>query len=379
MTVPRVIAPIVDRIPNQYRPELKRAYRAVRDWFSSIRNLRRLVGAERVVWLRPEVADIETFRLLKPGRGELLIRVGASVISPGTERAFLLGLPNTARQFPSGAGYSAAGVVEYVGRGVDTWSVGDRFAGVAPHASRALTTPDRIVHIPSGVTDEQACFVHLGAIALQAIRRAQIEPGQKVVVLGLGLIGQLTIQLARWVGAAALIGMARTRALASPALASGCDEVVDLGPDPSIAERMGADVVIEATGSAAGIVTALSAVRPGGRVVLAGSPRGTTSGFDFGRMVQERGITVVGAHVSGVARSESSPGRWTRQDEMALFLDLIARGLLDVTHLIEKVVAPTAANQVYGDLVSDVSPVMGIVFDWRSVEGVSRAGRGHDG
>ena len=368
MTIPRALAPMVDRIPDEYRPRLKQAYSVLRDSYSSVRHLRGMVKAERVVWLRPEVADIESFRLLKPGSGELLVRNQATVISPGTERAFLLGLPNTTRQFPTGAGYSGAGVVEYIGSGVTGWAIGDQFAGVTPHASRALTTPDRIVHIPTGVAVEQACFVHLGAIALQAIRQADIAPGQKVVVIGLGLIGQLLIQLGRWVGAAPIIGVARTRAKESQALASGCDEVVELESDPLIAEGMTADVVIEATGSPSGIMTAIEAARRGGRVVLAGSPRGTTGGIDFGRMVQERGITIVGAHVSGVASAESAPGRWTRQDESVLFLELMERGSVNVAHLIDYVVEPFEANQVYEQLVSGVSPVMGIVFDWSEGE-----------
>lgn len=356
---------LLSRVPDEYRPEIRKTYRLARDGLTAVARRRRPVRAERVVWLRTEVADLESFRLFRPRPREVLVRNHVTLISPGTERAFLIGLPNTTKSFPSGAGYSAAGVVEAVGKDVDGWGRGDRFAGVAPHASHALVTPDRIVPVPKGVMIEAASFVQLGVIASQAIRRSAIAPGERVVVIGLGLVGQLVIQFARWVGGAPLIGMARTRTHEGRARESGCDEIVDLTSEPDAPDRLMADVVIEATGSPDAILTALRSARPGGRVVLAGSPRGVTPGVDFGRMIAKRGLTVVGAHVSGVAARESSLGRWTTRDESKLFLDLVSSGSIWVTHLIERVVAPADANRVYDELVTEQSPLMGILFDWR--------------
>ena len=73
-----------------------------------------------------------------------------------------------------------------------------------------------------------ASFVELGVIAMQGVRRARIRPGDRVVVLGQGLVGQLCIQMARWAGGTPVIAVARSRDLAAVSQASGADEVVAL-------------------------------------------------------------------------------------------------------------------------------------------------------
>lgn len=361
----RILWSIMGRVPDEYRPELLRAYRFARTGLTAAMHGRTFLKAERVVWLRPEVASMESVYLVRPGPTEILVRMEATLLSPGTERAFLLGLPNTSQTFPAGAGYSAAGRVEAVGRSVRGWTPGDRFAGVAPHASHAVVRPDCIVPIPDAVTSEAASFAQLGTIALQGIRRARILPGERLVVVGLGLVGQLTIQLARWAGAVPIIGLARSKTFEDFAKQSGCDDMVELDSDPDAPDRLEADVVIEATGNPEAIPTVLRAARQGGRVVLVGSPRGLTQSVDFEGWIRRRELSVIGAHISSVATLESSPGRWTRQDESSLFLELVASGQVKPHHLIEEVADPAEANKVYEGLVTSRKPIMGLVFDWR--------------
>ena len=357
---------ILQQLPASMRPPLRWGYQLARDLGQAARTRRTLLNAERVTWLRPEVADLVRFRLLEPGRGEVLVRIHASVISPGTERAFLLGLPNTKASFPTVPGYSCAGVVQAVGKNVNGLRPGDRVAGVANHASHALIKPELLVHIPPGVSDEDAAFVELGVIALQGVRRAAIEPGERVVVLGLGLIGQLALQLARWAGAAPIIAVSRSTTFHATAIAGGADEVLDLGSQPASAPELQADVVLEATGSPAAISTAMHCARRGGRVVLLGSSRGITTGIDFERHVSERDLTIIGAHITSIAAHESVPGRWTRHDEAKLFLDLVAAKHVDLHPLITQRVSPAEANRVYDDLVAQRSAAVGIVFDWKT-------------
>lgn len=356
---------ILAQLPEPWRPPLRRSYRFTRDVGQALRTRRRLIGAERVLWLRAEVADLESFRLLGPRPGQVLMRTHATLVSPGTERAFLQGLPNTGAAFPTVPGYSAAGVVERVGRGTEPLAVGSRAAGIAPHASRAIVDASLLVPIPDSVDDQQACFVELGVITLQGVRRARILPGERVVVLGLGLIGQLVLQLARWVGASPLVAVARSRSWFEAARASGADECVALAEQHDAHRSLQADVVLEATGSPQAVRTACECARPGGRVVLLGSSRGVTSGFDFDGLVAARGVELLGAHVSSVAAVESAPGRWTRRDEARLFLDLAARGTLRLAPLVTRVVSPADANVVYDELLRSEHGAIGIVFDWK--------------
>lgn len=366
-TLRRFIWTILDRVPDEYRPGLRRVVGSSRTVVRSALRGQPAHRASRVVWLRPEVADLEPMLTSAPSANEILVEVDASLVSPGTERAFLLGLPNTSQSFPSGAGYAAAGKVLRVGRSVPDWGPGDRFAGVAPHASHAIVRPDQIARVPDEVPERDAAFAQLGAIAMHGVRRAGIRPGEKVAVIGLGLIGQLSIQIARWAGGAPIVGMARSQAFFAQAMASGCDHVVSLDDDPDAPDATSADVVIEATGSPAAIPTAIASARDGGRVIIVGSPRGVTHGVDLGATVVGRGITLVGAHISGATRREPSARLWTRREESELFLDLVAAGSIELEHLVSETESPREANRVYERLVSSSDTPMGIVFDWNLV------------
>src|SRR5260370_5638468 len=98
---------------------------------------------------------------------------------------------------PLPMGYCNAGVVIEVGVGVTGFSVGDRIASNGKHAEMVCVPKNLCARIPDGVSDEAAAFTVIGAIALQGIRLAQPTLGEAVVVIGLGLIGLVTVQLLR--------------------------------------------------------------------------------------------------------------------------------------------------------------------------------------
>src|SRR5919199_306156 len=165
-------------------------------------------------------------------RGRVLVRAAASLVSAGTERAVVeLGRKNLlgkARERPDlvrkvvervkaeglaatlasvrdkldeshALGYSAAGVVAEVGEGVTEFRAGDRVAcagaGYAVHAEVLSVPKNLCVRLPERVSFEEGAFGTLGAIALQGVRLAEPTLGESVVVLGLGLLGQITVQI----------------------------------------------------------------------------------------------------------------------------------------------------------------------------------------
>ncbi|MFJ8360419.1 bi-domain-containing oxidoreductase [Streptomyces sp. NPDC093984] len=169
--------------------------------------------------------------------GTVLIRNSYSLISAGTERATLetgasslVGkarqrpdqvrqVLNTARQLgivetyrmvqdrldrPMTLGYSCAGEVIAVGEGVDDITPGMRVAaggaGYASHAEIVAVPRNLVVPVPEGVEDRWAAFATVGAIALHGIHQADAVPGSRVAVIGLGLVGQLTLRLLRAYG-----------------------------------------------------------------------------------------------------------------------------------------------------------------------------------
>lgn len=351
-------------LPEDWVPWLRQMARYAGQSVSSAKVGRVPVSAHRVVWLRTEVADLEKILLPGPGRGQVIVEMEYTVISQGTERAFLGGYPNTGQTFPSGAGYSGVGRVVSRGAGVGDLTVGQRVAGVMPHASHALVDRDKIVPVPDGVAPEAAAFAQLGVITLHGLRMARLTPGSSVVVIGLGLIGQLGIQLARWAGAAPVIGVARSERHFERAKVSGADAVVALPDGVEVSQDLEADVVIEASGSADAVPTALRLTAPHGRVALLGSSRHTTHGLPLREHVVDREIEIVGTHISGVAKHESTAAAWTRRDETSLFLKLIGDGIVDPLPLIDNLADPSQANQVYESILEGRAPGMGILFDW---------------
>ena len=106
------------------------------------------------------------------GPKQLLIRTRVSLISPGTERAWFLGMPNTPGTYPQNAGYSNIGTVAATGSEVSGWRwAGRRVATAAHHSAYVVVDADKAVPVPDGLADERAAFFNLTSIALA--RRAQ--------------------------------------------------------------------------------------------------------------------------------------------------------------------------------------------------------------
>jgi polar amino acid transport system substrate-binding protein len=131
---------------------------------------------------------------------------------------------------PLALGYSCAGIVREVGRGAEEFQAGERVAcagmNYASHAETVFVPKNLTVKIPDNVGFEEASFVTLGAIALQGVRTTETKLGEAVAVIGLGLLGQLTVMLAK---------------------AAGCRVIgIDLDPNKiKLAIEHGADVAVQ--------------------------------------------------------------------------------------------------------------------------------------
>lgn len=361
----KILGTAYTRIPPRMRPVAKKTF-----VWSSLRaqaaaQRRPICRGRRVEFLDFETAHLEPFEFVGPGPGEVQIRALASCVSPGTERAVLCGLPGARRSFPYTPGYSTVGVVERVGRGTRGLKPGDIVAGRMPHASHGNLSPVSLFKVPDGVAPEAASFLELGIITLQGIRKARIRPGDRVAVVGQGLIGQLAARLAKVAGAGHVIAVAASRRRSATALTpGGADEFIALSDGPDAMAGVAADIVIEAVGSARAITLAMSAARNGGTVVLLGSSRDLGRNLDWRRIAQDRNLTLVGAHISVLPARDASSGLWTYNQEGRLFLDLLAAGRCDVSSLITWRPRPEECNAVYEVLAEGGREHVGIVFDW---------------
>jgi 2-desacetyl-2-hydroxyethyl bacteriochlorophyllide A dehydrogenase len=361
----RLLGATYSRVPDSLRPAAKGAFKwgLVRSEAASKR--RSVERGQRVEFLDFEIAHLEPFEFVGPGPDEALVQSECSTVSPGTERAVLCGLPGARRAFPYTPGYSTAGTVVRAGQALRGIKAGDRVVGRMSHASRGLMTPTSLFKVPDGVSAVEASFLELGIICLQGIRKAGIRPGDRVAVVGQGLIGQLAVRLARLVGADPLIAVASSRRRMKSAIGTAAaDEFIALAEDPSALGRLEADVVIEAVGSAKAIVQAMEGARPGGTVVLLGSSRDLGRHIDWWTVAQQRQLRLVGAHISALPSRDASLGRWTYHQEGRLFLDLLASHRLNVEDLVTWRAAPGQCNQVYEVLADGGREHVGIVFDW---------------
>lgn len=180
---------------------------------------------------------------------------------------------------PIPLGYSLAGRVVEVGSELSGLNIGDRVAcggaGYANHAEINYVPKNLMVKIPDGVDDIDASFVTVGAIALQGVRQTSPLLGEKVAVMGLGLLGQLTVQLLKANGCK-VIGSDIDPDKMALAKKLGCDEVCHAGELISKANEFtngyGVDAVIIAasTSSNQPITDAAEISRMRGRVVLVG-------------------------------------------------------------------------------------------------------------
>ena len=334
--------------------------------------------ALRLVAFAPLAMELESCELPdRPPPGTLLVEARTSAISAGTEIANFRGITTYHsaeqpdwRDRPYYPGYSLAGVVRAVGEGVTDFEPGDRVAGWGPHGSAAVVPASRFARIPEGLSFDHAAMTTLTVIVLNAVRLARIELGERVGVVGAGLIGQLALQLSRLCGARPTVSIDPISARRELALTCGAT----FGLDPSAAdadaqlERLtgGAelDVVFEATGSPAAFNPALRRVRFGGRLVLLGSTRGLVDGFDPYADVHRKGITMIGAHLESHPAQPTHFNRWTMANNQRLALDLMADGSLRLEPLISHRAPGDAGAAMFEQLAESRESFFGVLLQW---------------
>ena len=320
-------------------------------------------------------AVLKEFDVPEPGPGEVLLENDYTVISAGTERANLVGLPNTSGRFPYHPGYCGVGRVIAVGDGVGNVEVGDRaIAWSTGHRSHAIRkAADLPVIRDDRVETLDAAFVVIAAMGLQGVRKVKLELGESAMVIGLGLLGVFAAQLAKIDGAIPVIVSDFDEKRRDLALALGADYA--FSPDEAdLPEKIreltygkGPNAIIEVTGAAVALQQALTYVARQGRVGLLGCTRISDVNIDFYKYVHHPGVSLIGSHTFVRPEVDSYPGYWTRRDDYRTLLALIAARRLQVQPIISEIVSPEEAPAIFTRLAEAKHPPLGIVFDWRSV------------
>ena len=313
------------------------------------------------------------------GYGQILVRTLKTAVSTGTELTILSGdfPPDSAwsnyARYPFKAGYSNVGEVVEIGEGVEGWSLGDRVIGSGFHSHYVIydVRQDFVLHVPEDISDEAACTFSLGLIALNGVRRARLEIGESVVVFGLGVIGQLVVQLSKLDGSRPIIGVDLFKIRRKLALKFGADLTVD-GEASDIVRQVKniikgrmADVVFEVTGNPEIIPREMRLLKKQGRIVILSSPKQKTS-FDFHDFCNSPSYTIIGAHVNSHPSFETPYNQWTKERNAEFYFELILRGELHLEELITHRYSWRKAPEVYKMLLKNRGNVGVLIFDWRS-------------
>ena len=371
------------------------------------------------------VAEVPAPQLLP---GCVLVRVAASLVSAGTERASsefarksLLakakarpdlvrdvlaklrrdGLLSTAQAVrsrldqPQSVGYSSAGVVVAVGEGVTGINVGDCVAcagaGYAVHAEIACVPRLLVAKIPEdrGVSFEEAAFGTVGAICLHGMRTAEVAVGDTVAVIGLGLLGQITAQLLKAAGCR-VFGTDPVQSRADLAVQSGAeaacagaDEFRDLCFQRTGGLGVDAVLITAETPSSDPVNLAAEVARDRAVVVAVG-----TVGMEIQRkLYYEKELDFRISRSYGPGRYDAAYEqrgrdypighvRWTETRNMEAFLQLIADRKLNLPALVTHRFALDQAARAY-DLITGRTgePFLGVLITYADVQ--AGAGREH--
>jgi 2-desacetyl-2-hydroxyethyl bacteriochlorophyllide A dehydrogenase len=316
------------------------------------------------------------------GPGQLLVQTCYSLVSQGTEAANFTGLDPGTRQpgswncYPHRPGYAAIGTVAAAGSNADgapEFAVGDLVFAITKHASYGLADSGARPVVKLSTDDDLRTLIlcRMAAIAMTGLRKSgSADLGGRAIVVGLGLVGFFAAQLLRLSGMDVLgVDAADVRRTAAAAAglrvtpAQGIGEARPLG----VRRAEGPDLVIEASGSPAGLRLALELVRDGGEVVLLGTPRGgsTSDPTELMAAIHYRGLRLVGALEWLLPlRSRAWAARWSLYDSYHTVIGLFRSGALRLGGWQVRTARPADAQAVYSELADGPSRAHAVLFDW---------------
>jgi predicted dehydrogenase len=264
---------------------------------------------------------------------------------------------------PLPLGYCNVGKVIDVGEGVSEFKIGDRVASNGQHAEFVCVPKNLVAHIPDKVNDDEACFTVIGSIGLQGIRLLNPTLGERIVVIGLGLIGLLTAQLLKANGCS-VIGIDIDEEKLSLCRQWG---IIALNPQSgdvvnsvlSLTNNTGADgVIITASAKTDEIISQAARMsRKQGRIILVG-----VTGLDLKRAeFYEKELSFQVSCSYGPGRYDEDYEqrgndyplpyvRWTEKRNFEAILHSIASGKLLVKGMITEVVDIGEYQNIYGEI-----------------------------
>lgn len=326
---------------------------------------------------RIELRERELDERLAPH--EALVQGEYSIVSAGTEGAGFTGLVKEmpfgeSGQYPRRTGYGHLGRVLAVGSAVTMCKPDDRVLSFSHHASVVKANAARMaLPVPPEAPGQYLVFARMAGVSISAVRSSSVQPGDTVLVIGMGLVGNFAAQLFQMAGADVMAAdLSDTRL--KQAQACGIRRTVNSGKEDLTQAVMawtggkGAHIVVEAIGVSEVINQAVMLTRRYGEVILLGSPRA--------RAVIDVTPMLLRIHLEAIRMIGSLEWRWP-QHETDRVRDItsnyrqiagwIADGRLVVEPLLTEVADPADCQRIYDGLTQQKDAYLGVVFDWTRV------------
>jgi 2-desacetyl-2-hydroxyethyl bacteriochlorophyllide A dehydrogenase len=333
------------------------------------------VKRSALVFTGPGRVEVTEESCPAPGPGQLAVRTTCSGISAGTELLAYRGqlpadlplddtlpaLQGNVFSYPFRYGYAAVGTVVEVGAGVDRSWIERRVFSFQPHASLFLTSVDEAFPLPAAIDSEAAALLPSQETAVNLVLDGAPQLGERVAVLGQGVVGLCTTGLLGRFPLESLVAIepvaaraALARQLgASAAVASAAEARAALGSD-------GADLTFELTGNPAALDAAIAVTGREGRVVVGSFYGEKRAPVSLGGHFHRGRLTLHSSQVSRIGPALS--GRWDRQRRMAAAWR--ALGQLDTRALVTHRFPFARAAEAYRLLDAGGAEALQVVFSY---------------
>lgn len=324
--------------------------------------------------------ELQTNEMSAPvlAANELLIDTEYTFISSGTELANYTGREPKVFQegswcaYPWRSGYANVGIVREIGSGVTRAAVGDRVFTYGRHASTIRYSQDRLVApVRAAVDPAVVAASRMAGVAMTAIVVGDIGTNPRVVVFGLGLVGNLASQMFQIHGCR-VIGVDPVAERRKLAQRCGIEATVGGNADEAqvqIQEITGGElgnITVDAVGHSGVVMQALRATANYGQIIILGSPRVSVQG-DLTELLSDthlRWITIRGALEWCVPMYPDIGNRTSQWRKQQTIFDWMARGQLHVEPLISHRLKPEQIKQAYDGLLNEPNVYTGVVLDW---------------
>ncbi len=333
----------------------------------------------RLLCIEPGRVAVEDGPVLQPEADQVLVQTRLSAISPGTEMLVYRGqwpqgvaIDATVSalaggfSYPLAYGYCAVCQVVAVGKAVASDWLGRRVFAFHPHQNLFCASPDTLHPIPDDLDDETALFLPNMETAVNLLLDGRPLIGEKVVVVGQGIVGLLTTALLSRFPLAALTTLEGHPLRRQASIRFGANCCLD-PEDPALFSQLGAlpgqggeaDLVYELSGNPAALDTAISLTRFTGRVVVGSWYGAKKVELDLGSFFHRGRISLISSQVSSVTPELS--GRWQGNRRLNLAWDMLrlVRPSACITHRF----LLTDAAQAYALIDRNPGETIQVIFD----------------